>query len=97
MRPKTRKSITQTQSKCLAGGVQVCYNCYNNAFAENFKEKSNVGKGWNEVCTMKTAFRILAVISVCSWARTAKTIVILVLVCINNLNISSAVILRGYK
>jgi hypothetical protein len=72
-------------------------NKRNNAFAENFKEKSNVGKGWNEVCTMKTAFRILAVISVCSWARTAKTIVILVLVCINNLNISSAVILRGYK
>ena len=72
-------------------------NKRNNAFAENFKEKSNVGKGWNEVCTVKAAFRILAAISVCSWARTAKTIVILVLVCINNLNISSAVILRGYK
>ena len=72
-------------------------NKRNNVFIVTFKKQSNIGKGWNEVCTMKAAFRILAAISFCSWARTAKTIVILVLVCINNLNISSAVILRGYK
>ena len=58
-------------------------------FVVSFKEKSKIGK----VCTMKAAFRILAAISVCSWARTAKMMVILVLVYINNLNISSAVII----
>lgn len=28
MRHKTRKSDTQAKSKCLAGGVQMCYNAY---------------------------------------------------------------------
>ena len=86
MRPKTRKSIIQTQSNCLAGGYKCAIIAINIII-------SNIGKGWNEVCTMKAAFRILAAISVCSWARTAKMMVILVLVYINNLNISSAVII----